>query len=122
MLTLTKFLRYGQRNGNIDRFVFFWDRLEWLTIQVYKGQIDVHEAEVEFAQVWPWLQQNYGRWQDELEPCWRRTRAAGSPTQSDPFLLLLAINSPTEIVGDWRAMQHLPAAREALNQYLLQLT
>ena len=66
MLTFTKFLQHGQRSGNINRFVSFWDRLEWLTIQVYEGQIDVHEAEVEVAQVWPWQRQNYGRGQDEL--------------------------------------------------------
>jgi hypothetical protein len=117
----TKFLRHRQRNGNFDLFVSFWDRLESLTIQIYKEQIDAIAAQMEFAQVWPWLRQNYNRWQDELEPCWRRTRAAGAPTKSDPFLLLLAIESPTEIIGDWRAMQHLPAAREAINQYLLQL-
>ena len=121
MNPFTKFLRHRQRNGNFDLFVSFWDRLESLTIQIYKEQIDAIAAQMEFAQVWPWLRQNYSRWQDELEPCWRRTRAAGAPTKSDPFLLLLAIESPTEIIGDWRAMQHLPAAREAINQYLLQL-
>jgi len=122
MNPFTKFLRHRQRDGNFDCFVSFWDRLESLTIQIYKEQIDSTEAEMEFAQVWPWLLENYNRWQDVLEPYWRRAPAAGTPTKSDPFLLLLAIESPIEIVGDWRAMQYLPAAREAINQYLLQLT
>jgi hypothetical protein len=118
----TRFLRHWQRDGNLDRFLSFWDRLESLAIQIYKEQIDATDAEMEFAQVWPWLRENYNRWQDVLEPCWRRTRVAGAPSKSDPFLLLLAIESPAKIAGDWRAMQHLPAAREAINQYLLQLT
>jgi hypothetical protein len=122
MNPFTKFLRHRRGNGNFDRFVSYWDRLEWLTIQVYKEQVDASSSEVEaeFAQVWPWLRQNYGRWQDELKPCWRQTRAAEAPAKSDPFLLLLAADSPKSILGNWRAMQHLPAAREALNHYLLQ--
>ena len=122
MSPFTKFLQRGREDANFDRFVSYWDRLERLTIQVYKGQIDAAsaQAEVEFAQVWPWLRQSYGHWQDELESCWRQTRAAGAQTKVDPFLLLLAVNSPMAIIDNWRAMQHLPAAREALNQYLLQ--
>ena len=115
----TKFLRRGRRNDSFDRFVAHWDRLEWLTIRVYKGEIDAADVRVEFARVWHWLRQNYGHWQEELEPCWQRTRVAGTPTKTVPFLLLLAIESPGKIVSDWRPMQHLPAAREALNQYLL---
>jgi hypothetical protein len=119
MNPFTKFLRRGRPDADFDRFVAFWDRLEWLTIQIYKEQTDTAEAETEFRQVWPWLRAHYGRWQPALDPYWRATRAAGAPTTTDPFLLLLAIESPAAIVGDWRAMQHLPAAREALNQYLL---
>jgi len=118
----TRFLRRGQRDADFDRFVAYWDRLEWLTIQVYKEQIGAAEAQEEFAQVWPWLRAQYGRWQPALELIWRQTRAAGEPTQTDPFLLLLALESPAAIRGDWRAMQHLPAAREAINQYLLRAT
>ena len=120
MNPFTKFLRRGRRDGDFDRFVSYWDRLEWLTIQVYKEQVETAEADAEFAQVWPWLRQDYGRWQDALDPYWRQTRAAGETTLTDPFLLLLSLESAGAIKGDWRAMQHLPAAREAINQYLLE--
>lgn len=122
MNPFTKFLRGDKGDGDFDRFVAYWDRLEWLTIQVYRAQIDAAEAEEEFARVWPWLRRDYGRWRAALDPYWRQTRAAGEVTQADPFLLLLSLQSPADIEGDWRAMQHLPAAREAINRYLLAQT
>ena len=121
MNPFTHFLR--GRRGDDDQafaeFVAHWDRLEQLTIRVYRDKMTPQEAAAEFAAVWPWLRAAYSRWQPALDPYWRATRAAGAPTTADPFLLLLAKESADDIPGDWRAMQHLPAAREALNQYLL---
>ena len=91
-----------------------------LVVHVYREKMTPEEAAGEYAAVWPWLRVEYGRWQPALEPHWRATRAAGAPTQTDPFLLLLALESPAAICGDWPAMQHLPAAREAINRYLLE--
>jgi len=91
-----------------------------LTITVYKGEVDVAEAAVEFEVVWPWLRRHYGRWQLQLRPLWQQTKAAGEPTKTDPFQLLLDLPNPTAIQKNRQAMQHLPAAREALNQFLLQ--
>jgi hypothetical protein len=39
-------------------------------------------------------------------------------TEQDPFLRLLAAEQASDFVGDWEAMQYLPAAREALNLYI----
>lgn len=119
MNPFTRFLRQWSDDGDLETFIAYWDRLERLTIQVYRGKLEVDTAGAEFGRVWPWLRQQYGRWQPLLDPFWRQTKAAGAPTQTDPFLLLLAKQSAAEIPGDWRAMQHLPAAREALNQLLL---
>ncbi|MCL4263643.1 MAG: hypothetical protein KJ069_10530 [Anaerolineae bacterium] len=118
MNPFTKFLRQWSADDDFDAFVACWDRLERLTIQVYREKVTVEGAEPEFAEVWPWLREQYGRWQPTLEHFWRQTTAAGAPTQTDPFLLLLEKQSAVAIPGDWRAMQHLPAAREALNQYI----
>ena len=41
-------------------------------------------------------------------------------TKTDPFQMLIDFHTPNDIVGNWTAMQHLPAAREALNQYILE--
>jgi hypothetical protein len=119
MNPFTHFLRRRGSDPDFDRFVSYWDRLELLVVQVYRAKTTPEEAAGEYAAVWPWLRVEYGRWQPLLDPYWRQTRAAGETTQTDPFLLLLAIGSPAAIPGDWPAMQHLPAAREAINRYLL---
>lgn len=119
MNPFTNFLRQWSADDDFDTFVTYWDRLERLTIRVYRQKLTVDAAESEFAEVWPWLRQRYGRWQPYLETFWQKSTAAGQPTQTDPFLLLLEKPSPAAILDDWQAMQHLPAAREALNQYIL---
>lgn len=120
MNLFTYFLRQELDLADFEQFIAYWDRLERVMVQVYRKKCTEAEAAAEFELVWPWLQQNYGRWQATLDPFWRRTKAAGQPTQTDPFLLLLQKQSPADITGDWPAMQHLPAAREAINQYLQQ--
>ena len=87
-------------------------------VQVHRERMGIAAAEPAFNEVWPWLRQHYGRWSGELRPFWQQTQAAGEITQADPFQLLLDIDSPAAILGDWQAMQHLPAAREALNLYI----
>lgn len=120
MNPFTRFLKQWSDNHELSDFIAHWDRLEMLTIDVYKDNVDAEAAEKEFDEVWPWLRQHYGRWQPDLEPLWQQTKAAGETTKTDPFQLLLALEEPTAIHGNWRALQHLPAAREALNQLLLQ--
>jgi hypothetical protein len=118
MNPFTRFLSQWSDDTGFDEFVRQWDRLERLVIDVYRGKLAEDAAQPEFEQVWPWLRQRYPGWETTLTPYWQVTRAAGEPTQVDPFRLLLAIDNPAAIRGDWRAMQHLPAAREAINRYL----
>lgn len=115
----TRFLRQWSANDDFTVFVAAWDRLERVVVGVYRDKLGEDETAAEFGEVWPWLQQVYPRWQAALRPHWEATRAAGEPTREDPFALLLAIATPSSIRGDWRAMQHLPAAREAINRYLV---
>jgi hypothetical protein len=114
----TKYLSQWSGDGRFDDFIGHWDRLERLVIGVYRGKIDPSAAGPEYEDVWPWLRAHYPEWEATLAPHWRQTRAAGEPIRLDPFRLMLAIPSPKDITGDWRAMQHLPAAREAINRYL----
>lgn len=118
MNLFTHFLTQWTTNRSLGQFVEHWDRLERLTVLVHRKKMSAAAAASDFAEVWPWLRQHYGGWRDVLRPYWRQTKAAGLPTQIDPFELLLELDSPKEILGNWRVMQHLPAAREALNQYL----
>ena len=119
MNPFTRFLKQWAGNNDLAEFIAYWDRLEALTIAIYKKKVSLAEADPEFEAVWPWLRQHYGRWQPLLKPYWQQTKAAGVVTQTDPFQLLLDLPEATAVSGNWRAMQHLPAAREALNQFLL---
>lgn len=115
----TRFLRQWSSNPDFEEFVSYWDRLEAVVVRVYREKMTPEAAAAEFERVWPWLRHHYGRWEETLRPYWQRTQAAGKPTATDPFRLLLDLERPQAISGDWGAMQHLPAAREAINQYLV---
>jgi hypothetical protein len=121
MNPFSKFLRQWSQDDSLAEFVEYWDRLERLVVQVYRQKLTPEAAVGEFEQVWPWLRAHYEAWEGALRPLWTQTVAGGQPTQQDPFQLLLALSSPKAISGDWVAMQHLPAAREALNQLILQV-
>ena len=119
MNPFSKYLRQWSQNSSLDEFVEYWDRLEAVVVGVYRQKMTMAEAQAAFDEAWPWLREHYGIWEGKLRPFWQQTRAGGQSTQLDPFLLLLAFTQPEDIVGDWAAMQHLPAAREALNQFIL---
>ena len=119
MNPFSKYLRQWSQNASLDEFVEYWDRLEGVVVGVYRQKVTVAEVQKEFGEVWPWLREQYGRWEERLRPFWQQTLAGGQSTQQDPFQLLLVFNKPEDILGDWTAMQHLPAAREALNQFIL---
>jgi len=118
MNPFTRFLNQWSKNRSLAEFITYWDRLEQLVVRVHRQKMTVAAAEPEFAEVWPWLRQQYGTWELLLRPYWQQTQAAGERTQTDPFQLLLDLDAPSAILGNWRAMQHLPAAREALNLFL----
>lgn len=120
MNPFTKHLRQGSTDDEFARFITLWDRLERLVIDVYKAKQSTSTADADFRLIWSQLRIEYPVWEQALHPFWTLTRAAGEATRTDPFLLLLAIENADAIPGDWRAMQHLPAAREAINRYLLE--
>ena len=118
MNPFTRFLSQWSKNRSLADFIAHWDRLEKLVVLVHREKLPLAEAEPEFAEVWPWLRQRYDQWEEWLRPYWQQTKAAGERTQTDPFQLLLDLENPAAILGNWRAMQHLPAAREALNRFV----
>lgn len=119
MNPFSKYLRQFTTDREFDAFVAQWDVLESTVIGVYRQKMTIEQAQADFTTTWPKLRQAYPQWEPRLRPYWQATRAAGEPTQIDPFQLLLSIPNPKAIQGDWNAMQHLPAAREALNRYLV---
>lgn len=121
MNPFTQAILNRKKDRRMSDFVHHWDALEALVIRVYKAGGATPEGEIEYRRVQAWLQKNYPRWQGELGPYWLATRIAGEPSAEDPFAYLIARSSAVVFVGDWRAMQSLPAAREALNKFLISL-
>jgi hypothetical protein len=117
----SRFLGQWSKNRPFNAFVEQWDVLEAVVIGVYRERITPETAEIEFQRIWPWLRDRYPQWEETLRPHWQATKAGGRPTETDPFRLLLDVSRPADIRGDWRLMQHLPAAREAINRLLVEI-
>ena len=95
------------------------DALEALVIRVYKGRAATPADEAEYGKVRLWLQEHYRGWQEELRPFWQQALVAGRPPAEDLVLRVLQAAAAADLVGDWEAMQNLPAVREALNRLVL---
>lgn len=119
MNPFTNYLRQWSADEDLAAFIDRWDRLERVVVGVYRQKMSLFEALVEYDEVWLPLRSQYPVWAAELRAYWTQTRAAGEQARVDPFQLLLDLPNPQAIVGNWQAMQFLPAAREALNQYLV---
>lgn len=116
----TRFLSNEVDDDPLIAFIDYWDRLEALVISIYKNDAAGSEDEREYEQVWPWLIENYPVWRSEFRPYWSQSGTGGGLEREDPFTRLLAAPSAAEIAGDWTLMQALPAAREALNLFVLE--
>lgn len=100
-------------------FVMRWDALEALVIRVYKrGAAQTSDAS-EYRRLRRWLQNAYPALHPELEPYWKVVRIDGEPALEDPFLYVLGAPQAEDFCANWRIMQTLPAAREALNEFLV---
>jgi hypothetical protein len=95
-----------------------WDGLEGLVIQVFRGKGAETADESIYKEIRPWLVENYPLWENELRPYWQTAKVGGQTAVQDPFLWLLRAEHAQDFVGDWEAMQYLPAAREGLNRYI----
>jgi hypothetical protein len=126
MNPFTRFLlrRLGRQpeqipDAGLQAFVEHWDALEALVIRVFKAKAADEADQAEHGQLRGWLLERYPERQAALAACWPGKRAGGEPLEGDPFAWLLAIERAEGFVMNWRAMQMLPAAREALNEYVM---
>ena len=104
---------------DLIEFVSDWDELENLIVHVFRGKMAETSEEETYQRLRERLLAGYPRWQAGLQPYWQQSRIKGQDGISDPFLRLLSSANAADFVGNWEAMRHLPAAREALNNYLL---
>ena len=103
----------------LETFALAWDDLESLVISVYRAGQSTGEAEEDYQRIRHRLKDLYPDWQADLRSFWESARVAGEITRQDPYLALLQAEDAAWFVGNWEAMQTLPAAREALNGLLV---
>lgn len=119
MNPFTRFLVRNRDDVALRLLLDHCDALEALVIRVYKGKQATPADEEEYAELRRWFQANYANWSGKLKPYWAQVLAGGKTPEQDPILRLLAAATAADFVGDWGAMQHLPAAREMLNQFVV---
>jgi hypothetical protein len=118
---VTRSLAARLNDPQVTDFVVYWDALESLVIRVYRTGQATPEDEAEYQHVQSWMRQAYPQWQDGLRPHWTQAKVAGEIIREDPFLRLMSADAAGDFVGNWEAVQTLPAAREALNGLLIAL-
>ena len=105
----------------ITEFIAQWDVLEGLVIRVFRAKGASPADEADYAQTHAWLRAHYGDWRAALAQYWPQAKVAGASATEDPFEKLLAPGPAAAFVGNWPALQALPAARESLNRLILDL-
>jgi hypothetical protein len=104
-----------------ERFATFWDDVETLVIQVYRAKAARPVELRDWDDLRACFDESYAPVATALAAHWPGTRAAGKPVTADPYRAIASRPTAAAFVGDWLAMQLLPAAREALNRHLIDL-
>jgi hypothetical protein len=119
MNPFTKSLLHSQHSHKLRAFVQYWDRLEALVLRVYRAKNANDEDHNEYAELKTRLYEHLPQWQVALEGYWRGKLIGGQPATADPFAHLIQPQDATAFALDRHFIQTLPAAREALNEFLL---
>lgn len=122
MNPFTRFLKqWTKSEPQLAEFISHWDALEALSIRVYKAAGASAEDEASYQQIKRFMDSNYAAVAQELEPFWQQSEVGGELDHADPFQYLFQYADASGFVDNWAALQHLPAAREALNGLLVKL-
>lgn len=122
MNPFTRFLTQWTNNRpDLAEFIHHWDALEALAIGVYKAGKATAEDDQIYLSAQSHMQTNYPKISKQLKPFWEKSEVGGELDHADPFEYLFQYESAAGFIGNWAALQHLPAAREALNGYLVQI-
>jgi hypothetical protein len=121
MNPVTQSLLNRIQNPELARFISCWDALEALAIEVFRSKQASPQDELAYRQIQDCVRRRYPPWRKRLRPLWQKTQAAGQSIQQDPFMRLVQVEQVGVFAEDWSLVQTLPAAREAINQLLLDL-
>jgi hypothetical protein len=103
----------------LETFAQEWDALEALIIEINRQKSLSFAQQEEFFDIQTRLRESFTTVKSELEPFWRAAKIKGELLTGDPYSKLIEAGSAQEFLGNWPAMQTLPAAREAFNQMLM---
>ncbi|MCX6017134.1 MAG: hypothetical protein NTZ50_01295 [Chloroflexi bacterium] len=117
----TRSIAVALHERRLREFITHWDVIEALVVRVYRGDAATTADEVEYAAVRPHALATHTQLRTALEPHWRTAKVAGVLATEDPFVVMLRHEAAADFLGDWPAMQALPAAREALNKLVLEV-
>jgi hypothetical protein len=121
MNPVTQSLLKQIENPELDRFISCWDDLEILAIDVFRSKKATRQDELAYRQIQDCMLRRYPSWRKSLRPLWQKTKVAGQFLQQDPFMRLMQLEQVSAFAEDWSLVQTLPAAREAINQLLIDL-
>ncbi|GAB4581482.1 MAG: hypothetical protein Fur0022_42290 [Anaerolineales bacterium] len=121
MNPFTRFLSRTLVNRKFLHFIQQWDRVESLVIRTFREQGELEKDALAWKRVRGQLLKEYPLWAEQLRPFWQQALVDGKPAEKDPFLALLSYEDLLAFRENWPAMQTLPAAREAINRFILAL-
>jgi hypothetical protein len=115
----SRFLGRDLGHTALDQFRHDWDLLEALIVQLYRGEVDPTASQGEWASIRRRARKGLRRFGPALKPYWQDAKVGGEDAAEDPFVTLTRSASTSAFVDNWRMMQTLPAARQALNGLLI---
>ncbi|MCW1969824.1 MAG: hypothetical protein KIH69_017055 [Anaerolineae bacterium] len=118
----TQSLMANVQNDELHMFVRQWDTLEGLIVGIFRNKRATAADAQLYLHVQSDLVSRLPNWQTALHPHWQGKKIGGQIAQADPFAALIAPNAASDFIGNLRLMQTLPAAREALNEMIVQLS
>jgi hypothetical protein len=101
-------------------FALAWDEFEECLVGIYRDRACSPRLERRYAELRSSAEQGLGMWEPTLRRHWLATRINGAPPQQSPFRTVVAVQRPGDVLDDRLLMRTLPAAREALNNLLLE--
>jgi hypothetical protein len=119
MNPVTRSLLQQIGDQKLEVFAQEWDALEGLIIAINRQNSLSFAQQEEFFQIQARLRESYRPIENELSQFWRNAKIKGELLAADPYSKLIEAASAQEFLGNWPAMQTLPAAREAFNQMLM---